>query len=107
MTESAKELKPFPAFGSKDWANYLLREGIHVLQDWDREPGSRALEVLCTIDLLEQEGFWWQARTLRSWLHKYWNDLRPSEETSDRDFQTSSPAVLRPEGRPPGEEGLL
>ena len=95
MTESAKEFSTvFPAFGSKDWANYLLREGIHVLQDWDREPGSRALEVLCTIELLEQEGFWWQSRTLRSWLHKYWHELRPSDESG-----------LRPEGRSSDQEG--
>ena len=94
MTESAKELKPFPAFGSKDWANYVLRDGIKVLQEWDREPGSRALEVLCKIELLEEERFWWQARILRSWLHKYWNELRPSDESG-----------LRPEGRSSDQEG--
>lgn len=101
MTESAREL---PEFGSKGWANWILRDGIKVLQERDREPGSRALEVLCKIELLQEEGFWWQARTLRSWLHKYWDDLRPADGTSDRDFQTSSPSGLRPEGRPSEEE---
>ena len=109
MTEDFRGLdrSQAPKWGTKDWANYLLREGIRALQEWDREPGSRVLEVLCKIEILQEQGFWWQARVLRSWLHKYWNDLRP-EETSSRDFQTSSARVQasrqlpvsRPQGRP-------
>jgi hypothetical protein len=99
-----------PVYGSKDWANYLLKEGIRTLQDKQREPGSRALEVLCQIDLLRSRGFWWQADRLQNWLHLYWWELRPSKqpeperETSRQDFQTSRDPSLRPQGRPSDKE---
>jgi len=83
--ESSQEatLKICATYGSKEWANYLLREGIKVLQDWDREPGSRVLEVLSKIELLESEGYWWQAKVLRNWLHFYWHHLRPEGSTPE------------------------
>lgn len=87
-TEQSKNIKVSgcdseqpPSFGSIGWANYILREGIEVLKDWNRESGSRVLEVLCKIDLLEDQGFWWQASRLRNWLHYYWYDLRPKADS--------------------------
>jgi len=71
------EIEEFPKYGSTGWANYILKEGIAALQDSKRERGSRALEVLCKIEMLKMEGFWWQADRLRNWLHFYWADLRP------------------------------
>lgn len=64
-------------FGTKDWANALLRDGIAVLKELDREPGSRIIEVLCTIELLKERGYWWQAWILRRWLHRLWEYIRP------------------------------
>lgn len=113
MNQPTQELSRFPpVFGSKDWANYLLREGIRVLQEEAREPGSRALEVLAKIDLLRSRGYWWQADRLQNWIHFYWCDLRPNrqpepedKETSGQDFQTSSPPVLRSSEDRPQERG--
>jgi hypothetical protein len=106
MTESAStsekaydSASQVPAFGSVDWANRRLKAVVAVLQDWDREPGSRVLETLATIDLLESRGYWWQAKVARNWLHFYWDRLRPAKGTSRGDFQTSTQlSGLRPEG---------
>jgi hypothetical protein len=75
------EILEFPKYGSIGWANYILSEGIKILRDTRRMRSARALEVLCNIEMLKMEGFWWQADRLRNWLHFYWDDLRPEGST--------------------------
>jgi hypothetical protein len=65
-----------PMFGSKRWANALLVMGIKTLRDLERPRGSVSQEVLFQIGLLYEQGFWWQAKILRSHYHVYLHRLR-------------------------------
>lgn len=77
MTEPTQEISRAPVFGSKAWANALLRIGIKDLQDMERPSGSVQAEVLYQIGLLYEKGYWWQAKVLRSHYHRYLYRLRP------------------------------
>jgi hypothetical protein len=72
-------------YGSKAWANFMLRDGIAVLKESRRVPGARISEVIAKIDMLDEAGYWWQARILRSWLHRCLPDLRPARPTTSED----------------------
>lgn len=55
-------------WGSKDWANDQLRFAIEDL----RKDGSCCLVLALVIrDRLVDAGFWWQARTLEFWIHRF------------------------------------
>lgn len=58
-------------YGSKAWANLCLRAGIRELKNLNRDPGARKHEVLVIARALEENGFWWQAKTLRSHYHNF------------------------------------
>lgn len=64
----------------KDWANWVLREGLKELKNLDRDRKARFAEVIYFIDLLAKKGFWWQARILRSHLYRSWSNLRPKAD---------------------------
>ena len=63
-------------YGS-EWANFILKKGIREIQDESRPSGQRLLEVLCFLDDLVQQGFWWQAERLQNWIYWYWSILQP------------------------------
>ena len=74
-----KVFEKYPVYGSKDWANWLLKEAIKTLQNKERPAGARLLEVLCFLDDLKEAGYWWQAERLQNHLHRLWADLQPPE----------------------------
>jgi len=60
---------------SKARANDLLKFSIDVLRGnhgWrlQCQQGSRLAIAISIADRLEEDGFWWQAKTLRSWIHR-------------------------------------
>jgi hypothetical protein len=71
LIRSELQLKP-QYYGSKDWANWVLRRGIATLKDEDRDSNSRMVEVLIWINKLTDYGFWWQAERLRNHLHRFY-----------------------------------
>jgi hypothetical protein len=82
-------LDPGLPFGSKEWANFLLREGIKELKNKNRAVSGRFVEVLALISLLIDEGYWWQAERLRNHLYRHWQDLQPKADPQGRE-ETSS-----------------
>ena len=58
-------------FGSREWANELLKRGIKELQNEKRARIGVFVEVNYYLWLLEEYGFWWQLARLRNWIHKY------------------------------------
>jgi hypothetical protein len=88
MTETdIQEFKTFvlglpvlPHFGSKAWADELLKIGIASIRDIHREPNSRILEFVYQERLLREHGFTWHSRILSAWAHRFWWSLRPSLE---------------------------
>lgn len=64
-------------FGSKDWANELLRSGIKELKNENRAKSGRFCEVIAYIHLLLEAGCWWQAARLRNHLYRNWESLQP------------------------------
>lgn len=78
-------------FGSKSWANSILRQNIKVcIADYSDFPIylQRTLEVKFNIEILEDYGFVWQAKTLQYWLHKLYRnhtkqDLRARADARD------------------------
>ncbi len=58
-------------YGSKEWANDILRAGIRELRNRDRARSGRIVEALAYVDLLVDWGWWWQARILQAWIHRF------------------------------------
>ena len=69
MNVSVEENKKFCEFGSREWANSLLRLGIAVCNNVDRVEGSRLQELFYIMRVLSEYGFEWQARRLRNQYH--------------------------------------
>jgi hypothetical protein len=59
------------AFGSKAWANYLLKTGIAELRNSRRARDGRITEALYYVRVLRDQGYWWQSRTLEIWVHRF------------------------------------
>lgn len=57
-------------YGSKSWANYKLRHGIKLLKDDERDEKATKLEVIMYIRMLQDAGFWWQAKRVRNFLNR-------------------------------------
>jgi hypothetical protein len=57
-------------YGSKSWANHMLRHGIKLLKDDERDEKATVLEVIISIRMLKEAGFPWQAERLGNWLHR-------------------------------------
>ena len=68
-------------YGSKKWADELLRIGIASIRDVKRVPESRLIEFVYQVRLLEEHGYRWHARILRAWALRYWRSLRPEGAT--------------------------
>lgn len=86
-----------PSFGSKAWADDLLRIGIASIRDLKRVPGSRLQEYVYQSRLLEEHGFSWHAMCLRAWAHRYWWSLRPRLDEADslRDERGDSKQIMQ------------
>jgi hypothetical protein len=72
-----------PHFGSKAWADELLKIGIASIRYISRVPESRLQEFVYQSRLLSEQGFTWHAYVLRAWAHRYWWSLRPSLKKAD------------------------
>lgn len=61
---------------SKEWANDVLSYNTRLLYDegtWNSPHNffNKIIVTRANIEFLEDLGFWWQARTLASHLHKF------------------------------------
>lgn len=70
-------MSPGVVFGSREWANELLRSTIREIKNSDRSRSGRFVETLAIIHLLLDQGYWWQATRLKNWLYRCWSDLQP------------------------------
>ena len=68
-------------YGSKEWANEILKIGIKECKNIGRVGWARYYEILYYIRLLNNNGFWWQSRCLRFWMHRYWDLLQPKVDS--------------------------
>lgn len=55
----------------------MLRHGIKLLKDYERDEKATVLEVIISIRMLKEADFPWQAERLRNWLNRR-RSLRPS-----------------------------
>lgn len=93
-----------PAFGSKAWADQLLKMGIASIRDLKRVPGSRLQEYVYQSRLLEEQGFSWHAMCLRAWAHRYWWSLRPRlDEADSLEERGDSKQVMQKDGSQGGD----
>jgi len=76
-------------FGSKAWANKLLRDGIKELKNTNRACSGRFCEVIVYIGLLLEHGYWWQATRLRNHLYLHWESLQPRRADHRRSEEPS------------------
>ena len=59
----------FPEYGSKGWANIVLKLAIADLNDTDRVLSSRQLEIFYFLGELERFGWRWQSARLRNHIN--------------------------------------
>lgn len=57
------------SYGSKDWANSVLRLAIQELKNIDRVLSARQLEIYYFLHELERLGFKWQVARLRNHIN--------------------------------------
>jgi len=65
-------LKMLPSsswYGSREWANSVLRLAIQELKNKGRVLSARQLEVFYCLEVLEEAGFVWQVKRLRNHIH--------------------------------------
>ena len=67
-------------YGSKEWANAVLKLGIAECFNFDRVRAARLIEIDYYIKELYANGWLWQSKILRSWKYRYWNVLQPPKE---------------------------
>jgi hypothetical protein len=77
----------------KNWANRVLSYNVNLLYDrktWDlpHNKFNKIIVVRSSIDLLETAGYWWQAETLASHLHRF---LKSFTAPSISEAPTASP----------------
>lgn len=73
MQNKNKTSKTIKYFGSREWANSILRQGIKACLK--KYPDfsiymQRTLEIKYSIQFLEDYGRMWHAKTLSFWLHR-------------------------------------
>ena len=56
-------------YGSRAWANAVLRLAIAELKNTDRVLSARQLEVFHYLHELESHGYWWQSARLRNHIN--------------------------------------
>jgi len=56
-----------------EWANNLLKYSIRILQGKEFQAHPRTIQnhALDNKRVLEEAGFWWQAKTLDYWIHRF------------------------------------
>lgn len=69
MTVTNSEIKTLPYYGSKTWANELLRLGIAECKNVERVKFARLQEIFYCMRELSENGYEWQARRLRNHYH--------------------------------------
>ena len=72
-------------YGSRAWANYILKLGIAECQNHEREPSSRRQEIFYYLDVLLNAGWEWQAKILRHWINRYADSLQLSKRADPID----------------------
>lgn len=72
------------------WANELLSSGVIALKQKKRVLSSRLIEVRYYLEVLEDAGFWWQAKRLRNHLHKFYQSLQPKADTLSQEREEVS-----------------
>jgi hypothetical protein len=68
MTVVESEIKTL-SYGSKSWANELLRIAIAELKNTDRVLSARRFEVFAILNSFKEHGFWWQEARLRNQIN--------------------------------------
>jgi len=65
-------------FDTKEWANNQLRYAILILQEktMTSTPEGRIEVVLFIKRRLERYGYWWQAKRIDNWIHRYKKQLK-------------------------------
>jgi hypothetical protein len=63
-------------YGSKEWANSVLRIGIADCRDLDRDRGSCSQEIMYCMKILSEAGYVWQVGILRYHYHLRLRNLR-------------------------------
>jgi hypothetical protein len=56
-------------YGSKSWANWVLKVAIHEINNVDRDLSARRIEVHHILKELDEKGFKWQAARLRNHIN--------------------------------------
>ena len=72
-------------YGSKDWANSLLKIGIQACNENHRVESSRFQEIFYCMRILSEHGYEWQARRLRNHYHLAVKRGRFTAERSEAD----------------------
>ena len=67
--EIVLEPNNFSYYGSKEWANSVLRLAIQELKNSARVLSARQLEIYYFLGELEAYGWIWQAKRLRNHIH--------------------------------------
>jgi len=57
------------SYGSKSWANQILRQGIQECKNRDRDRASRLQLIAYYLRVLQENGFWWQYERLRNQVY--------------------------------------
>lgn len=69
-------------YGSKAWADGVLRLAIAECKNFERVKSARCSEINYFIDELYLNGWVWHSKILRAWKHRYWYDLQPIKADS-------------------------
>jgi hypothetical protein len=69
ILKADSKIKTLPYYGSKDWANAVLRLTIQELKNTDRVISARQIEIFHFLHELESFGYWWQVARLRNHIH--------------------------------------
>lgn len=69
VLDDDSEIKTLSYYGSKDWANAVLRLTIQELKNTDRVLSARQIEIFHFLHELEKCGYWWQVVRLRNHIH--------------------------------------
>lgn len=80
---------PYPEYGSRAWANSILRLGIQEVKNRARDRASRLQLIAYFLRLLEENGFWWQYARLRNQVYLGYKNgqFTVSKETDSSDSE--------------------
>ena len=83
------KIKTLPFYGSKEWANRVLKIAIAEVNNSGRVLSARQLEVFHYLHELERFGYWWQVARLRNHIHLAIKQgrFRFTAERSEADYQ--------------------